>query len=182
MGDKPVPNRYDPYQLKAKVDEVMVTSLTKTHKLSFNQRYSNYKLLLGFIATCFCVFAHVYEYFFVPFPKDYVVLCVCVAGYFLFNFAYQYVDYWVAGDIFFSTKPVKPTLNKYEEVSFSSTMPRFSEFYELTLFTKLKGSSKFDSKKISTSVAELFTEEGRLLNDRVATLADDALRQLSQNK
>lgn len=176
-----MPNRYDPFQLKAKVDKLMVTYLTKQKNFSLNQRYSNYKLFLGFVATAFCVFAHVYEIFYVPFPKDYIVLCVCVAGYFLFNFAYQYVDYWVSGDIFFSTLPIDPPLNMYSEVSLSSQIPRFSDLYELTAFTKRKGSNKFESLKISTSVAELFTEEGRVIYESVTGLANNILQKLGKS-
>jgi hypothetical protein len=179
MGDKPVPNRYDPYQLKAKVDELLIGYLTKHKQLRVNNRYSNYKLSLGFIATLFCVVAHVYEYYYKPFPQDYTVLAVCVAGYFLFSFTYQYVDYWVSGDIFFTTCPSNAPLNVFAEVSLSSTIPRFSELYELTVFTKLKGSNKFESSVTKTSVGKLFTAEGRLIGDNATALVDQVLKQLA---
>lgn len=108
---RPLPNRYDPYQIKGKLDEYITDYLSEQRHFPVNNRYSNMKIALGAIATLFTIYAHVFEYIYnKPFPQNYYVLLVCVPlyllhSYFLFNFIYQYVDYFVCGNIFFTCNP-----------------------------------------------------------------------------
>jgi hypothetical protein len=77
--DKPLPNLYDPFQIKGKLDERIIAYLSEDKHFPINNRYSNTKLLLGFFATLATVWAHLYEYIYnKPFPLNYNVVFVCV--------------------------------------------------------------------------------------------------------
>ena len=103
---KPLSNRYDPYVMKGKLDEFISHFLSNQLYFPENNSFSNKKLVLGFVATLFTIYAHVYEYIYqAPFPKNYNILLICCVCYFILNFSFQIIDYWIQGDIFFSTNP-----------------------------------------------------------------------------
>ena len=104
---KPLTNRYDPFVMKGKLDEFITHFLSNRLYFPENNSFSNKKLIIGFIATFFTIYAHVYEYLYLaPFPKNYNILLICCVCYFILNFSFQIIDYWVQGDIFFSTNPL----------------------------------------------------------------------------
>ena len=186
--DKPLFNRYDPYVTKAKLDEYIVHYLTKGKDFTENFRFSNIKLVLGFVATLFTIVAHAYPYMFNAFfPKDFYVLLPCCIGYFTFNIAYQVVDYMLCGDIFFTTNPKDEQLKHIKEINFQSNVDKDGN-YKLTVFLdlnkveKMKGSSSMVEKGkfrfevySNNSVAQFFTENGSLLKPRLRKAVDNVL-------
>lgn len=56
-------------------------------------------MILGAIATLFCIYAHVHEYIYLePFPRNYSVLVICAIGYFFFNAIYNVIDSYMEGN------------------------------------------------------------------------------------
>lgn len=194
VDDKPLPNRYDPYQIKGKLDEYITDYLSEQRHFPVNNRYSNLKLALGLIATCATVWAHIYEYIYnKPFPQNYAVLFVCVVIYFAFNFAYQYVDYLLCGDIYFTSNPDKTELAHVTEFSIESTIPRFSPMYKTVVYLYLKSdvelnkaekwekrSGTYRKLKIEVNVENFFNAEGYLIPKPVTDLADRLLKAMQK--
>ena len=188
MGDysKPLNNRYDPYVAKGKLDDYISNYLKSSKNLPQNFRYSNMKLALGSLATLFTVVAHAYEYVYdAHFPKDYWVVFVCVVSYFVLNGVYQIVDYLVEGDIFYTCKPNNSKYSHIGEFSFSSVIPKFSEYYQLTVYIKLKQPVQLsgDWKKTKDlsgfiyqeeSIGAFFTEEGKMIYGNVTQFVEKA--------
>ena len=203
---KALPNRYDPYQIKGKLDEFITDYFSEQKKLPVNNRYSNTKLVLGFIATLATIYAHGYEYVYnKPFPHNYQILLVCVVmyvlhSYFAFNFAYQYVDYCVCGDIYFTCNPkvggrqqVKG-LGHVKEFSVESTMAKFSPIYQTWVYVYLETECKLSPKekwtlkrpkyfvlKLDSDVKDFFNAEGYLLEKPVSEFANRLLEAMDKS-
>lgn len=196
VDDKPLPNRYDPYQIKGKLDEFIIDYLTEKRHFPVNNRYSNIKLVLGFIATCATVWAHIYEYIFnLPFPLNYNTLLVCVVIYFAFNISYQYVDYLVCGDIYFTCNPSNTEHQHIAEFSIESTMPKFSPVYKTVIYLYLKKQEELTKSeqwerrsdtyrvlRVETTVDKYFNAEGYLLHEPARALADRLLKAMQKDR
>jgi hypothetical protein len=194
VDDKPLPNRYDPYQIKGKLDEYIIDYLSKQRDFPVNNRYSNTKIVLGLLATCATIWAHIYEYIYnKPFPANYLTLLVCVIIYFTFNFAYQYVDYLVCGDIYFTSNPSTPEYAHIAEFSIESTIPRFTPIYKTAVYLYLKSavalsktekwntdSGTYRVLRIDVNVETFFNSEGYLIPKPVTDLADRLLKAMQK--
>lgn len=186
---KPLNNRYDPYVTKAKIDEYITHHLSTAKKFPINYKYSNAKLTIGFIAVLFTIYAHVHEYMFdAHFPKDYWVVMVCFVFYFGLNFLYQYVEYFIEVEIFFTSNPTIVPFTHLRELSIASSIKKFQDNYELRVYLYVKPGIKLNNvkemKKVKDDlylweywgqISQFFTEDGHMVTENVNSMIDRIL-------
>lgn len=189
MADqKPLPNRYDPYLIKGKLDEYIESYCNKELNFVPDNKYSNIKIVIGLIATLVTAWAYAFEYVYLaPFPGNYNCLLVCGVVYFILDFIFVTIDWYILDDIFYQTKPAAQVAYKHVEyLSIGSRLPHFAQEYMITLSGTKKGKGEnatASSFKISSefSVGRFFTKEGRLVHDNVNAELNKMLAQVKAN-
>jgi hypothetical protein len=128
--------------------------------------------------TCW---AYAYEYVYLaPFPGNYWCLFWCGVVYFILDFFFVVIDYYILDDIFFSSKP--PDLVEWKGISFisiGSKLPHFEHNYSLTLYVTYSAAPKSPPKELMRVsenyyqitkpiyVGNMFTDEGNLFHKGV---------------
>eukprot|EP01016_Furgasonia_blochmanni_P052536 TRINITY_DN838_c0_g1_i1.p2 TRINITY_DN838_c0_g1~~TRINITY_DN838_c0_g1_i1.p2 ORF type:complete len:193 (+),score=53.07 TRINITY_DN838_c0_g1_i1:313-891(+) len=168
---KPLTNKYDPYTLKAAIDDYIIEALTTKQDYVEIQTHSNVKLLLGFIVCSTIALSHFYP---VPFPQNYNLIIVCVVAYFILSTLYSLYESRVEKDTFLQAR--KKSANKEEKLTFDSRIEFFSEFYEFTL-TYANNNKKIQAYTEKISVGQIFDEKGYLSEERVDKLLRNAIKE-----
>jgi len=165
----------DMIKMKQVLDEAVAGTVLEHVEEDYH--WDNIKLL---VMTLACGFAMVAQFAPLPFPESRPILGVCGTLYFVLSGVLQFITIFVDRDTILITKSdIKSDndqLQKYG-IRVRSNLPRFSEFYEVTLEfnipdNKKKGSGDGDeqqqpknkqpppSVKQSWSVGQFFDKEG----------------------
>mmetsp|Transcript_13891 Transcript_13891/g.19455 ORF Transcript_13891/g.19455 Transcript_13891/m.19455 type:complete len:229 (+) Transcript_13891:167-853(+) len=151
----------DTVKVKQVLDETVAAAVLE--RIEEDYRLDNFKL--GIMTTA-CVFAVVAQFGPVPFPESRPVLGVCCCAYFLLSGLLQLIVTFVDQDCILITKPKQGTSNKMlasKGIRVSSTLPRFSEWYTITLeFQGYESKENDPSPKVEQkwSVGQFFDVEG----------------------
>lgn len=137
-------------------DAVIQVVLDETHMgLNYQEdsALSNLKLVVGFAGVGASLVSHVYP---APFPKNWFVLLLCCAWYFLMSGILQLILSFCELESILLVRGLTPDM---PGLNFSSHMPRFQEMYTLGITPLPKGSlglasaPKFRPMPASTEVA-----------------------------
>ncbi|XP_010244948.1 PREDICTED: probable signal peptidase complex subunit 2 [Nelumbo nucifera] len=152
-------NLMDPHSIKHLLDE-SVTELVTGRGYVEDVRMSNIRLFLGIIIIVIALVAQFYPK---KFPQNRDFLIGCIILYIVFNGLLQLIIYTKEKNAVLFTYPLPGSFNSTGLVV-SSTLPRFSDMYTLTI-------ASADPKSISAnkpvhftkSVTQWFTKDGILV-------------------
>jgi signal peptidase complex subunit 2 len=122
-------NKWDSNEVKRVLDECAAVVVEDA---GYEQNFfvSNVKIGLGLLT---CATALVAQFYPMPFPDNYWLLLACVVAYFLLNTLLQAFVFLHEGDIILTTHSRQPLPFG---LALSSSMPRYSDIYTLTLRAK----------------------------------------------
>jgi len=168
-------NKYSIFELKAAVDK-KIQEFLDDEDFEENQKYSNIKLLFGFLTVICTGTAYLYPK---PFPENYYIILFSVIGYLIFSTIYWYIDKKLIDSIFFvgqncdyCQKYRKTKPNKINEITFHSEIDdSHKNIYNLWFdFTFLDDKKTASSDKIKIDCTEIFDERGYLHKDKLTKI------------
>lgn len=146
----------DMVKLKQILDETVACTILENVKEDY--RIDNAKL--GVMAAA-CLFAVVAQFAPIPFPESRPVLGVCCCIYFVLSGILQFITTFIDKDCILLTRPLETASNTNMQeygLRVRSALPRFSEFYTLTLqFQNMPDTPQVTQK---WSVGNFFDVEG----------------------
>lgn len=123
----------DMVKLKQVLDETVSSAIVEMTDIPEDYRWDNVKL--GIMALA-CVFAMIAQFAPIPFPESRPVLGICGSLYFMLSGILQFITTFIDKDCILLTKPSIVSNNKEFHkygLRVRSTLPRFSEYYTVTL-------------------------------------------------
>ena len=170
-------NKYSIFELKSGIDQAITSYLTDDLKFTENQYYSNLKILFG-ILTLICTAIAYFNR--IPFPKNYILIIICVVGYWIFSTIYWYIDKYVINNMFFVgigelKNKNKKKLDVKEMKIFSEVKNRTSK-YEIW-FEFDFGKEKKTTNKDVINCPEVFDERGYIHKDKLNKIFDKILNE-----
>lgn len=128
----------DMVKMKQILDETVAGTVLEN--IQEDYRSDNMKLI---IMTTACAFAMFGQFAPVPFPDSRPILAVCCCMYFLLSGILQFITFFIDEDCILITQPSETSTNQTLQeygIRVRSDLPRFSEFYSITLqFQKMPG-------------------------------------------
>jgi len=149
----------DTVKVKQVLDEAVAAAILE--HIEEDYRLDNIKL--GIMTTA-CIFAVIAQFGPVPFPESRPMLGVCCCAYFLLSGLLQLIVTFIDQDCILITKSKENTKNKQlatKGIRVSSTLPRFSEWYTITLeFQGLEKGQVSPKVEQKWSIGQFFDVEG----------------------
>ncbi|CDW82637.1 microsomal signal peptidase subunit [Stylonychia lemnae] len=174
-------NKYDPYQLKATIDEEIVNIL-ETKQFKELNSHTDFKILLGLISCVLGVLSHFY---FLPFTQNKHNLLGCVAGYVICTVIYYYIEKYLQKDSFFISMEHKiNALKTFPRIVFTSQFnPDIDYNYTLKLeSTDEKAKNQSISHEHKLAITKFYDQYGYLHKYIVRDFLDEALNALIKKK
>ncbi|GKY96846.1 hypothetical protein MPSEU_000643700 [Mayamaea pseudoterrestris] len=150
----------DMVKLKQVLDEAVAQAIVEPshHYIQEDTKWDNFKLLLMTLA---CVFAMIGQFAPIPFPESRPLLGVCGCLYFALSGALQLITTYIDRDSILATLPPTKCSNndlaKSNGVCVRSQLPRFSEWYTVSLEIRDKPLLKVEQ---TWSVGKFFDKDG----------------------
>lgn len=173
----------DMVKMKQVLDEAVVLAINNHVEEEYS--WDNLKLLIMFAA---CLSACVAQFVPIPFPESRPILGICGALYFLLSGILQFITTFIDKDAILLTKPLEnaPKTNtdmgKYG-MRIRSQLPRFSEWYTVTIQFQLKDKNAESPYVEQTwSVGQFFDKEGYFDEVGLTQRVDELLERFKAGK
>ena len=130
-------NKYDPYQLKAGLDELIIELLDE-RKWEEDHSAINYKIFVTAVACAITAFQQLYK----PdksweFPNANGKEAICISSYLILMGIYYYIDTYYLGDTFYvSSKHQLKKVKNYDRIVFQSKIEEGRDDYEFVIKTE----------------------------------------------
>ena len=162
----------------------LLAHLTKTQLLENrgfqeDNKYTDLKILVAFIACVLGVTSHFYP---IPFPQNKLLLVGCVLGYVICASAYYYIEKFQEGDAFFLARShTINALKEYQKMRFSSDIDTVTKKGEAVYIVKVKAiSAKGQTFEVEKrfQVTTFYDEGGYLHRYKVKEALEEVLQKV----
>jgi len=165
-------NKYDPFQLKGALDDEIAYLLEEEKGFTEDNRTTDLKILVAFVACVLGVVSHFYP---IPFPQNKPLLIGCVVGYGICASLYYLIEKRVQGNAFYeSSGHGVNALKDFPKIRFESDLD--AAVYKLKLTAKSETKAQKIQFARDIDLTKLVDECGYLHEYRVKEVLEETLQ------